>query len=154
MTQIYEWTPEILKKVRETCRYCAEEQANVWKNVINHKLAVDNLCKKHPSFPRKKYEKINNQLHYTSPPSLLDLCIYLKYLLHHMDNIQHVQNKLQNYINTPNNENITQLIVLGNYFSTTKWSSKSTCMTFCWSISYKTKPTSLIHSYRTICGHG
>ncbi|MBT6647560.1 MAG: hypothetical protein HOB51_08625, partial [Thaumarchaeota archaeon] len=57
MTQIYEWTPEILKKVRETCRYCAEEQANVWKHVINHKLAVDHLCKKHPSFPRKKYER-------------------------------------------------------------------------------------------------
>ena len=55
MRQIYEWTPEILKKVRETCRYCAEEQANVWKDVINHKLAVDNLCKKYPSFPRKKY---------------------------------------------------------------------------------------------------
>ena len=54
---IYEWTPEILKKVRKTCRYCAEEQANVWKNVINHKLAVDNLCKKYPSFPRKKYER-------------------------------------------------------------------------------------------------
>ena len=57
MTQIYEWTPEILKKVRKTCRNCAEERANVWKNVINHKLAVDNLCKKHPSFPRKKYER-------------------------------------------------------------------------------------------------
>ena len=54
---IYEWTPKILKKVRKTCRNCAEERANVWKNVINHKLAVDNLCKKHPSFPRKKYER-------------------------------------------------------------------------------------------------
>ena len=57
MTQIYEWTPEILKKVRKTCRNCAEERTNVWEHVIHHKLAVDHLCKKYPSFPRKKYER-------------------------------------------------------------------------------------------------
>ena len=57
MTQIYEWTPEILKEVRETCIWCAEERSNVWEHVINHKLAVDHLCKKYPSFPRKKYER-------------------------------------------------------------------------------------------------
>ena len=57
MTQIYEWTPEILKKVRETCRNCAEERTNVWEHVIHHKLAVDHLCKKYPNSPRKKYER-------------------------------------------------------------------------------------------------
>jgi hypothetical protein len=58
MTQIYDWTPEILQKVRETCVWCAEEKSNVREHIINHKIAVDHLCKKYPNFPRKKYEKI------------------------------------------------------------------------------------------------
>ena len=54
---IYEWTPEILKEARETCVWCAEERSNTWEHVINHKLAVDHLCKEYPGFPRKKYER-------------------------------------------------------------------------------------------------
>ena len=59
MTQIYEWTPEILKKVRETCRNCAEErtQCMVPRTSSNHKLAVDRSVQKASKFSKKKCMK-------------------------------------------------------------------------------------------------
>lgn len=66
MTQIYEWTPEILKKVRENCIWRANQDqigtniskdSSKWIGITNYKLAVKDLCETHPDFPRKKYER-------------------------------------------------------------------------------------------------
>ena len=66
MTQIYEWTPEILKKVRENCIWRANQDqigtniskdSSKWIGITNYNLAVKDLCKTHPDFPRKKYER-------------------------------------------------------------------------------------------------
>ena len=66
MTQTYEWTPEILKKVRGNCIWRAnQDHAHVnisgdssnWIGITNYKLAAKNLHETHPDFPRKKYER-------------------------------------------------------------------------------------------------
>ena len=66
MRQIYEWTPEILKKVRENCIWRAnQDHAHVnisgdssnWIGITNYKLAAKDLHETHPDFPRKKYER-------------------------------------------------------------------------------------------------
>ena len=66
MTQIYEWTPEILQKVRENCIWRANQNhigtniskdSSKWTGITNYNLAVKDLCKTHPDFPRKKYER-------------------------------------------------------------------------------------------------
>jgi hypothetical protein len=66
MTQIYEWTPEILKEARENCIWRANQDqigrniskdSSKWIGIANYKVAVNDLCKTHPDFPRKKYER-------------------------------------------------------------------------------------------------
>ncbi|MGY8766178.1 MAG: hypothetical protein ACKVI5_04885, partial [Nitrospinaceae bacterium] len=66
MTQIYEWTPEILQKVRENCIWRANQDqigrniskdSSKWIGIANYKVAVNDLCETHPDFPRKKYER-------------------------------------------------------------------------------------------------
>jgi len=66
MTQIYEWTPEILKKVRKNCIWRANQDqigrniskdSSKWIGIANYKVAVNDLCNTHPNFPRKKYER-------------------------------------------------------------------------------------------------
>ena len=66
MTQTYEWTPEILKKVRKNCIWRANQDqigrniskdSSKWIGIANYKVAVNDLCNTHPNFPRKKYER-------------------------------------------------------------------------------------------------
>ena len=66
MTQIYEWTPEILKKVRKNCIWRANQDqigrniskdSSKWIGIANYKVAVNDLCNTQPNFPRKKYER-------------------------------------------------------------------------------------------------
>jgi hypothetical protein len=63
---IYEWTPEILKEARENCIWRANQDqigrniskdSSKWIGIANYKVAVNDLCKTHPDFPRKKYER-------------------------------------------------------------------------------------------------
>ena len=63
---IREWTPEILQKVRKNCVWRANQDhigTNIsgstsnWVGITNYKLAVDELWKTHPDFPRKQYER-------------------------------------------------------------------------------------------------
>jgi hypothetical protein len=63
MTQIYEWTPEILQEVRENGIWCVNQNhigtnisgsASNWGCIINYKLTVKGLCETHPEFPRGK----------------------------------------------------------------------------------------------------
>ena len=63
---IYEWTPEILKEARENCIWRANQDqigrniskdSSKWIGIANYKVAVNDLCKTHPNFPRKKYER-------------------------------------------------------------------------------------------------